>query len=52
MITWFRNWRQARREQKIFDALFLLALMDSEPTPCAVCNDDCEECVCGELDCE
>ena len=48
MIQWFRDWKQARREAKIFDALFLLAMMDSEEQPCAICEDNPEKCICED----
>jgi len=48
MIEWFRGWQRARREAKIFDALWLLAMMDSKEQPCVICNDICKECICED----
>lgn len=51
MIQWFREWRQARLERKIYEALVMLSLMDTDG-PCDICEDDCEQCICGEQDCD
>jgi hypothetical protein len=49
MIQWWRNWQQARMERKIFEALFYLSVMD-HAGECAVCDDNPEKCICGQLD--
>lgn len=51
MIQWVRDWLQARRERKVIEALVMLAMMDVE-TDCAVCDNKCDQCICGELDCD
>lgn len=49
MIQWWRNLQQARRERRIFKALYELSLMDYA-RGCAICDDDPEQCICGQLD--
>lgn len=48
MIQWIRDWKHRRREAKIFQALWLLSIMDSSNPPCAICDDICKECICED----
>jgi hypothetical protein len=49
MRQWFRDWQRARLERKVFEALFELRLMDYAKE-CSFCDDDPEQCICGQLD--
>lgn len=52
VIRWFREWMEARRERKVFEALYMLAEMEDGSPDCDLCDDDPQACICGELDCD
>jgi hypothetical protein len=55
MIRWFREWRDARRERIIFEALWALAEMEHAQTEqdCSICEGDLQACICDDgTDCD
>ena len=54
MSRW-KDWKQARYERKIYEALVVLSMMDLAEgnTACFVCDGNCELCICDEeSDCD
>ena len=48
MSRW-KDWKQARYERKIYEALVVLSMMDmKENAACIVCDGNCELCICDE----
>jgi len=53
MIGWIQDLIQARRERKIIEQMINDHLAESgDNALCRVCDDHCEQCVCGFQDCD
>lgn len=54
MIQWFRDLLAARRERKVFEALWMLAEMEHAQTEagCDWCDGDLSRCICDGPDCD
>lgn len=46
MIGIFKRWAQNRRDRKMFEAFF--AIMTAEDSDCFVCEENSDQCICGE----
>ena len=53
MMRWFREWMEARRERKVFEALWMLAEMENGGPDCPLCDDSPQACICDDgIDCD
>ena len=54
-MRWWTNWKQARLERRIYEALVMLKLDDmvNGNAACFVCDGNCELCICDDsCDCD
>lgn len=48
IITWIDDWKRAREERKVFEALLALAQMEDGSPDCDLCDDDPQACICDD----